>query len=125
MENRITQHRADLPLFIKMDELQTEGHAVREAYFGAGAAIILTRVEDILDLAYVEDDYTAIHQVWLWYREHEAAAYQVWFGMCSCGDLCEPLLIDRAWASDSEDRLGVHKMVQHGQAHKFMGYTYD
>ncbi len=125
MLSRLQQHAPDLPFYFQMHECQDKSHKLWDAYHGAGAAIILTHGDDIIDLVYVESDYQAIKQVFYWYMQNEDKESRVWFGMCSCTSFCDPLLIDRGWAQNSEDRLGVHKMVEHGTKHRFMGYTND
>lgn len=119
MHSRLQQHAPDLPLFFDMHECTDTSHEAYDVYEGVGAAIILTCEDDIIHLVYVEDDYQAAEATYRWYFSYDGAEYQVWFGMCSCTQLCDPLLIERGLSKDEIVRV----MIAHGEKHRFMGYV--
>lgn len=118
MLSRLEQHAPGLPFFFQMHECADKSHEAYDVYEGAGPAIILTCGDDIIHLVYVEDDYQAAEEAYRWYFSYDSELYQVWFGMCSCTQLCDPMLIQRDLSKDEIVRV----MIAHGEKHRFMGY---
>lgn len=114
MKSRIKQHAPDLPFYISIDEAH-EGGQLYHAYQGAGAALIICAGDTILDLVYIESDKQAA-EAW---ADGILAGCEVYFGMCSCVQFCDPL--DLSEVRGNAD--AIKAMIAHGKENKFMGYV--
>lgn len=114
MKNRFKQYAPDLPIYINLDEAQ-DGGTLYHAYQGAGAALIICAGDTILDLIYIESDEQAANA----WADGVLSGCDVYFGMCSCVQFCDPL--DLSEVRSNADAIAA--MIAHGKKNKFMGYV--
>lgn len=113
METRIKQIAPDLPTYFRLEECAL-GAPLQHKYTGAGAALIACTGDEILDLEYVENHAQAAN-FWL---HATRSGCEVYFGMCSCVCLTDPLEITDA--QDEEQALMM--IAKHGGENNFMGW---
>lgn len=113
MENRIQQIAPALPTYIQLHECKL-GAPLQGKYTGAGTALIACVGDEIVDLEYIDSDAQAV----TFWMHATRSGCDVYFGMCSCVSLTDPL--DLSDASDESQALAM--MIDHGRNKNFMGY---
>ena len=86
MHSRIERLAPNLCEFITLKEVQIGG-PLENSYHGAGAALIATKGDVIVDLLYSQGLKRDSEIAQLWAINGDS----VWFGTCSCGAFCNPL----------------------------------
>jgi len=112
VENRIKQVAPNLPFYFRLEECAI-GAPLQHKYTGAGVALIACAGDEILDLEYLESEAQAA-AFWV---DATLSGCEVYFGICSCVTLCDPLNVTDAGSVEQ----ALQMMLEHGLKHKFFG----